>query len=343
MSNAIAVLDAVRERVDPELMPQVFWPDLVLRQRRRALRGGAREAARDVDPVGRARARALRRGGSAPAALPLRRAGQLARADRGPAREQRAAHRARGARGHARAQRPGARHAAPRLERGARPAAAVGPAVVAAHPAGARLRDRPARVPRHLRGLEGDGRPRRGAARGGAGRDGGRGRARRRGRGRALHEGRARRLPPRAACAASSRRNSRVVGQNRFTESEDSPLTADAEGGILVVDPAVEAAADRGAGALALGARRRRRGGRRWPAWPRAAADEQREHHARDDRRGPRRGHHRRVGPGRCATCSAPTARRPASARPPRGRRRSGPGGAARRGRPRLRRRSAGG
>ena len=43
------------------------------------------------------------------------------------------------------------------LERGARPAAAVGPAVVAAHPAGARLRDRPARVPRHLRGLERDG------------------------------------------------------------------------------------------------------------------------------------------------------------------------------------------
>jgi (2R)-ethylmalonyl-CoA mutase len=32
-----------------------------------------------------------------------------------------------------------------------------------------------------------------------------------------------------------------VVGQNRFTESEISPLTADAEGGILVVDQAVEA------------------------------------------------------------------------------------------------------
>jgi ethylmalonyl-CoA mutase len=32
-----------------------------------------------------------------------------------------------------------------------------------------------------------------------------------------------------------------VVGQNRFSESEDSPLTADAEGGILVVDPALEA------------------------------------------------------------------------------------------------------
>jgi ethylmalonyl-CoA mutase len=31
-----------------------------------------------------------------------------------------------------------------------------------------------------------------------------------------------------------------VVGQNRFAETEASPLTADAEGGILVVDPAVE-------------------------------------------------------------------------------------------------------
>ncbi len=32
-----------------------------------------------------------------------------------------------------------------------------------------------------------------------------------------------------------------VVGQNRFAETEPSPLTADAEGGILVVDPEVEA------------------------------------------------------------------------------------------------------
>ncbi|MFL5876338.1 MAG: methylmalonyl-CoA mutase family protein [Solirubrobacteraceae bacterium] len=31
-----------------------------------------------------------------------------------------------------------------------------------------------------------------------------------------------------------------LVGVNRFTETESSPLTADAEGGILVVDPAVE-------------------------------------------------------------------------------------------------------
>jgi ethylmalonyl-CoA mutase len=32
-----------------------------------------------------------------------------------------------------------------------------------------------------------------------------------------------------------------VVGQNRFTETEDSPLTEDAQGGILVVDPAAQA------------------------------------------------------------------------------------------------------
>ncbi|HTR88899.1 MAG TPA: methylmalonyl-CoA mutase family protein, partial [Solirubrobacteraceae bacterium] len=32
-----------------------------------------------------------------------------------------------------------------------------------------------------------------------------------------------------------------VVGQNRFAETEDSPLTATGDGGILVVDPAVEA------------------------------------------------------------------------------------------------------
>ena len=53
---------------------------LVLRQRRRALRRGARQAARDVAAVGRAGPRALRRRGREAPALPLRRAGQLARA-----------------------------------------------------------------------------------------------------------------------------------------------------------------------------------------------------------------------------------------------------------------------
>ena len=49
-----------------------------------------------------------------------------------------------------------ARRAAAGLERGARPAAAVGPAVVDPHAADPRLRDRPAGVRRHLRGLQGD-------------------------------------------------------------------------------------------------------------------------------------------------------------------------------------------
>ncbi len=46
---------------------------------------------------------------------------------------------------------PGPGHPAPGVERGARPAPPVGPAVVAPGPAGPRLRDRPARVPRPLR------------------------------------------------------------------------------------------------------------------------------------------------------------------------------------------------
>ena len=43
-----------------------------------------------------------------------------------------------------------------------------------------------------------------------------------------------------------------IVGMNRFDTTEPSPLTADADGGILVVDPEVEAATAGGAGALAL-------------------------------------------------------------------------------------------
>ena len=55
-----------------------------------------------------------------------------------------------------------------------------------------------------------------------------------------------------------------VVGQNRFTETEVSPLTADAEGGILVVDPALEAEQIEARAPLARRARpgRRRRGAR---------------------------------------------------------------------------------
>ena len=146
-------------------LPEGVRPDLVLRQRGRPLRRGAREAARDVRALGGDRARALRRHRTEAAADALRRPGQQPRADRGPAGEQRPADRARGAGGHAGAQRPRAGDPAAGLERGAGPAAAVGPAVEPADPAGARVRDRPARVPRHLRGLEGDGWARRRAGR----------------------------------------------------------------------------------------------------------------------------------------------------------------------------------
>ena len=105
-----------------------------------------------------------------------------------------------------------------------------------------------------------------------------------------------------------------IVGVNRYTETEPSPLLEGADGGILTVDPAVEAAAGRGGrawraardqsavdAALAAAARGRRR---------------RRQHHGGDDRRRPRRRDHRRMG-GRAARGlrRVPRARR-ASARP---------------------------
>ena len=61
LSNAIAVLDAVARARRPGADGQGLQPHLVLRQRRRALRRGAREAARDGRAVGADRPRALRR------------------------------------------------------------------------------------------------------------------------------------------------------------------------------------------------------------------------------------------------------------------------------------------
>ena len=135
-------------------------PDLVLRQRRRPVRRGDLQDAGLRPAVGRDHPRALRRHRREDAPVPLRRAGQLARPHRGPAREQRAADRARDARRDAVQERPRPRRPAARVERGARAAAPVGPAVVAAAAAGARLRVRPARVRGHLRGLARRSRPR---------------------------------------------------------------------------------------------------------------------------------------------------------------------------------------
>ena len=104
-----------------------------------------------------------------------------------------------------------------------------------------------------------------------------------------------------------------VIGQNRFTESEDSPLTAGADGGILTPDPEVE--------------RECREALERWKAErDQAAVDtalEKLAAAARDDARTscprrsrrPRRAPRRANGPPSCARCSATTGRRPASAR----------------------------
>ena len=127
--------------------------DVLLRQRRRPLRRGDLQDARLRRALGRDHPGALRRAGPEDASLPVRRAGELARPDRGAAGEQRPADRARDARRHALQERPGPRRPAARLERGAGPAPALGPAVVAAAAAGAGLRVRPAGVRRHLRRL----------------------------------------------------------------------------------------------------------------------------------------------------------------------------------------------
>ncbi len=99
--------------------------------------------------------------------------------------------------------------------------------------------DRPARVPRHLRGLEGDGRPGRRAGRGDEGGDGTV----------AEHGGAVEAVPYMKAQLVESNRERlakiergeiTVVGQNKFQESEDSPLTTGEDGGILTPDPEVE-------------------------------------------------------------------------------------------------------
>ena len=154
-----------------------------------------------VAAVGPPDRRALRRRGPGDAPVPLRRPGQQPGPDRGAAGEQRPADRARDARRDAVEGRAGPRRPAARLERGARAAAALGPAVVAAAPAGAGLRVRPAGVRRHLRGLARDRGQGRRAGRERHGRDGpgaGDGRGDRRGRER-LHEAGAGRGPRRPA------------------------------------------------------------------------------------------------------------------------------------------------
>ena len=144
---------------------------VVLRQRRHALCHRTRQDARVRGAVGRDHPRPVRRAGRVQTPFPLRGAGQLARPHRAAAGEQRLSHPDRDAVGRAVEGRARPRRPAAGLERGARPATPVRPAMVAAPPADHGLRDGPFGVRRHLRGQPGS----RGAGRetqdGGAGRD----------------------------------------------------------------------------------------------------------------------------------------------------------------------------
>ena len=315
MATAIAVLDAVRARDDvpADAMPRVFGRISFF------LNAGIRF----VEEVCKARAMTElwdelgrdRYGVDRPerAALPLRRAGEQPGPHRGAAREQRDPDRARGARRDALEARPLPRAPAPRLERGARPAAALGPAVVAAHPADPRLRDRPARARRPLRRLPRDrGAYRRAARRGpqrareGAG-DGRRDRRRRE----RLHEAAAGRVPHAARCRRSSRARSRWSASTPAPRASPRTLTAAGERAILRVDEAAEREQIE-----RLRAFRARRSGAGVAAALRALDDglaRRRQRDAALDRAARRRASRPASGPTRCARCTASTARRPAS------------------------------
>ena len=158
--------------------------------------------------------------------------------------------------------------AAARLERGARPAAPVGPAVVAAPAAGAGLRVRPARVRRHLRRLARDRGQGRRAGRGRPGRDrpgAGDGRSDRR---RRVHEARAgllARRPPRPdrVRRGDDRRRQRLR-DHRAVAADRRPGRRDHGGRPRGREDRPRRASRRGRPSAT-----RPRSPRRWPRWPR--------------------------------------------------------------------------
>ena len=259
-ATAIAVLDAVRDsgQVAAGAIRRGGRPHLVLRQRRRAVRRGDVQDARVRRSSGTSSPRE-RYGVDRPEAapVPLRRAGQLARPDRGAAGEQRPADRAGDARRDAVAGRPGPRRPAAGLERGARACrgrgtssgrcgcsrcwptsptcsstttCSTGSVVVEAQGRRAGRRG-----PRRDRPGPGDGRR------------GRRGRVR-------LPEVGAGRLARRRGAAGSSPASDVVVGVNRFTDDRAEPAdrpTCDAA--IQAVDP--DGRGGRGRGGAARGGR----------------------------------------------------------------------------------------
>ena len=182
-------------------LPAGRRPHLLLRQRRHPLRHRDVQDAGVRRAVGRHHAQPLWRRRRQAAAVPLRRAGELARPHRAAAGEQRLSHPAGNAGRGDEQERPRPLGAAAGVERGARPAAAVGPAMVAAPAADRGLRDRPAGVRRHLRRQHRDRAQGRGAEGGSHRRDGAHRRHGRRGGGDrgGLHEAAAGRIQPQAA------------------------------------------------------------------------------------------------------------------------------------------------
>ena len=135
----------------------------------------------------------------------------------------------------ARAHRP-----ATRLERGPGPPAALGPAGEPAHPAGHRLRDRPARARRHLQRLARHRREDRLSRRGGS-------RRARTHRGDRRHDRRRAGYVKRELVKshverlrAIERGDIKIVGLNCFQETAESPLTAQGAEAFLKVDPVAE-------------------------------------------------------------------------------------------------------
>ena len=130
-----------------------------------------------------------------------------------------------------------------------------------------------------------------------------------------VHEGRARRLAPRAH---PPHRGGRADRRRPEQVHRDRAVAADRRrrGRHPRRRPGGRGRAARGR--RASGARRatRPRSSARWTSCA-ASPRRRREHHARDDRGRPRRRDDRRVGAGAARRRSAPTARRPASARPP--------------------------
>ncbi len=305
-----------RLRSDPRgRVPAGGGAHLVLRRRGSPLRRGALQDARLHRALGADHARALRRHRSEAAAVPLRDAGELARAHRGAAREQRPADRARDARRDALEGRPRPGDPAAVLERGPRSPDAVGPAVVAPDAAGPRVRDRPARVRRPLRRVHG----RRGEDRRARGSGIGRARVGAR-RWRGVRDDRCDEGPPgpeqRRAGAAhrvgrADRGGRELLHRDRAVTPRVARLAALDRGR----RPGRRAGADRAPAGVARGARRSRgaRGARRGSR-RRAGFGEPR---ARPPSRSPEPAAPSASGPERCATCSASTAPRRVSAQSP--------------------------